>query len=402
MSQILFRNGHLATMSGEDLGVIEQGALVVSNGQIEFAGRESNLPPLHPAYQEVDLKGRWLTPGLIDAHTHLVYAGNRSDEHIRRRAGVPYAEIAAQGGGIRRTVRETRAAPADELKSSARARLNQLARGGVTTVEIKSGYGLDEATERRCLQVARELGEEGTASVTTTYLGAHGFPPEFQDQPEAYLDWVIAEVMPGIVRHKLADAADAFCETVACNAEQTRRYLQAAKALALQLHLHADQLTDGAGGELAASLGALSADHLEYCSEASTRAMGQAGTVATLLPGAYYCLQEPQAPPVQWFRQYGVPMVVATDCNPGTSPVTNLPLMMHMAATMFGLTVEEAWQGVTKNAARALGMNDRGELRTGLRADLAVWDFDHPQDLLASLGIYECHGTWLAGQAVQF
>lgn len=401
MSQLVFRNGHLATMSGEDLGVIEQGALVVANGQIEYAGPESHLPQLNPDHQEIDLKGSWLTPGLIDAHTHLVYAGNRSDEHIRRRAGVPYAEIAAQGGGIRRTVRETRAATSDDLKSDARKRLKQLARGGVTTIEIKSGYGLDEATERRCLQVARELGDEGVASVTTTYLGAHGFPPEFQDQPEAYLDWLITEVMPGIVRDHLADAADAFCESVACNTVQTKRYLLAAKDLGLKLHLHADQLTDGGGGELAAALGALSADHLEYCSEASAQAMGKAGTVATLLPGAYYCLQEPQAPPVHWFREYRVPMAVATDCNPGTSPVTNLPLMMHMAATMFGLTVEEAWQGVTKNAARALGMIDRGELRPGLRADLAVWDFDHPQDLLASLGIYECQGTWLAGQAVQ-
>lgn len=401
MSQMLFRNGHLATMSGEGLGVIEQGALVVTNDQIEYTGPENALPQLNPGHQEIDLKGRWLTPGLIDAHTHLVYAGNRSDEHIRRRAGVPYAEIAAQGGGIRRTVRETRAATADELKSGARMRLKQLARGGVTTIEIKSGYGLDEATERRCLQVARELGDEGLASVTPTYLGAHGFPPEFQDQPEAYLDWVIAEVMPGIVRDHLADAADAFCEKVACSAGQTRRYLQAAKDLGLKLHLHADQLTDGGGGEVAAALGALSADHLEYCSESSAQAMGKAGTVATLLPGAYYCLQEPQAPPVHWFREYRVPMAVATDCNPGTSPVTNLPLMMHMAATIFGLTVEEAWQGVTKQAARALGMNDRGELHPGLRADLAVWDFDHPQDLLASLGIYECQGTWLAGQAVQ-
>lgn len=401
MSQLVFRNGNLATMSGEGLGVIKQGALVVTDGNIEYTGPENALPQLNPGHQEIDLKGSWLTPGLIDAHTHLVYAGNRSDEHIRRRAGVPYAEIAAQGGGIRRTVRETRAATSDDLKSDARKRVKQLARGGVTTIEIKSGYGLDEATERRCLQVARELGDEGVASVTTTYLGAHGFPPEFQDQPEAYLDWVIAEVMPGIVRDHLADAADAFCETVACNAGQTRRYLQAAKDLGLKLHLHADQLSDGGGGELAAALGALSADHLEYCSEASAQAMGKAGTVATLLPGAFYCLQEPQAPPVHWFREYRVPMAVATDCNPGTSPVTNLPLMMHMAATMFGLTVEEAWQGVTKNAARALGMNDRGELRPGLRADLAVWDFDHPQDLLASLGIYECQGTWLDGQAVQ-
>ncbi|HAY13216.1 MAG TPA: imidazolonepropionase [Fimbriimonadaceae bacterium] len=401
MSQLVFRNGNLATMSGEGLGVIEQGALVVTNGNIEYAGPENALPQLNPGHQEIDLKGSWLTPGLIDAHTHLVYAGNRSDEHIRRRAGVPYADIAAQGGGIRRTVRETRAATSDDLKSDARKRLKQLARGGVTTIEIKSGYGLDEATERRCLQVARELGDEGVASITTTYLGAHGFPPEFQDQPEAYLDWVIAEVMPGIVRDHLADAADAFCERVACNAGQTRRYLQAAKDLGLKLHLHADQLTDGGGGELAAALGALSADHLEYCSEASAQAMGEAGTVATHLPGAFYCLQEPQAPPVHWFREYRVPMAVATDCNPGTSPVTNLPLMMHMATTMFGLTVEEAWQGVTKNAARALGMKDRGELRPGLRADLAVWEFDHPQDLLASLGIYECQGTWLAGQAVQ-
>lgn len=388
-------------MTENVLGVINGGALVVESGQIEFVGKETDLPPLAPGHQEIDLKGRWLTPGLIDAHTHLVYAGNRSDEHIKRRQGVPYAEIAAQGGGIRRTVRETRAATADDLKSDARKRLNQLAQGGVTTVEIKSGYGLDEATERRCLQVAREIGQEGIAHVTTTYLGAHGFPPEYQDQPEAYLDWVIAGVMPGITRDGLADAADAFCERVACSASQTRRYLQAAKDLGLKLHLHADQLTDGGGGELAASLGALSADHLEYCSEASAHAMGQAGTVAMLLPGAFYCLQEPQAPPVTWFRQYGVPMAVATDCNPGTSPVTNLPLMMHMAATFFGLTVEEAWHGVTKHAARALGMTDRGELRPGLRADLAVWDFDHPQDLLASLGIFECQGTWLAGQAVQ-
>jgi len=401
VSQTVFRNGHLATMTENVLGVIYGGALVVESGQIEFVGREADLPPLVPDHQEIDLKGRWLTPGLIDAHTHLVYAGNRSDEHIKRRQGVPYAEIAAQGGGIRRTVRETRAATAEALQTNARQRLQQLARGGVTTIEIKSGYGLDEATERRCLQVARELGQEGTAHITTTYLGAHGFPPEYQDQPEAYLDWVIAEVMPGIVRDGLADAADAFCERVACNAGQTRRYLEAARKLGLDLHLHADQLTDGGGGELAASLGALSADHLEYCSEASAHAMGQAGTVATLLPGAFYCLQEPQAPPVSWFRQYGVPMAVATDCNPGTSPVTNLPLMMHMAATFFGLTVEEAWHGVTKHAARALGMTGRGELRPGLRADLAVWDFDHPQDLLASLGIFECQGTWLAGQAVQ-
>jgi imidazolonepropionase len=326
--------------------------------------------------------GGWLTPGLLDCHTHLVFAGDRRDEFERRVAGASYEEIARAGGGILTTVRATRAASHESLLRHARARLGRLLEDGVTTVEIKSGYGLDVETELRMLRVARDLGSTGVVDVQSTYLGAHALPPEFKERRETYLRLMREEVIPRVVAERLADAVDAFCESVAFTPDECAALFDVARAHGLPVRLHADQLSDAGGAALAARFRARSADHLEHASEAGVRAMAEAGTVAVLLPGAFYFLRQTIPPPVGLLRAHGVPIAVATDANPGSSPSLSLLLMLNMACVLFRLTPEEALAGVTCVAARALGLeSDRGTLEVGKRADLALWNVAHPAEL---------------------
>ena len=347
--------------------------------------RSDQLPADWDAEERISLDGRLVTPGLIDCHTHIVYAGSRAREFEMRLAGVSYEEIARAGGGIVSTVKATRAAAEDDLVATALPRLDRLIAEGVTTIEIKSGYGLDAETEARMLEAARRLGRERNIQVVTTYLGAHALPPEQSDK-DRYIDEVCAAI-PKLAREGLADAVDAFCEKIAFSPEQVRRVFDAAKAAGLPVKLHADQLSNLHGARLAAEYAALSADHLEYTDEDGAAAMARAGTVAVLLPGAFYVLREKQVPPVAAFRRNGVPMALATDCNPGTSPLTSLLLTMNMAATLFGLTVDEAIAGVTREAARALGLQSGiGTLETGKCCDLAIWDVESAAELVYRIG----------------
>jgi len=382
----IWRNARIATMSPHrpGLGVIERGAIAASDGRIIWIGPEAEMPPFDAP--ETDCGGRWITPGLIDCHTHLVYAGNRAREFEMRLEGATYEEIARSGGGIVSTVRQVREASEDELLRQTLPRLDALIAEGVTTVEVKSGYGLDLTSERTSLRVARRLQEERPVSIATTFLGMHTLPPGETDR-ESYVDTVIHEMLPSLRGEGLVDFVDAFCEGIAFTPEEVARVFEAAKNDECGVKLHADQLSDLGGGALAARYGAASADHLEYTSEESVRAMASAGTVATLLPGAYYFLRETQKPPVELFRRYGVPIAIATDSNPGTSPLTSLLLTMNMAATLFGLTVEECLLGVTRIAARALSAHeDTGTLEPGNCADLAIWDIDDPAELVYRIG----------------
>jgi imidazolonepropionase len=383
----LIRNAHLATMVEGDVpyGAIEDGALAISGGRIAWLGPEAELPH-RDAGALIDGGGGWLTPGLIDCHTHLVFGGDRAGEFEQRLLGVSYEEIARAGGGIASTVAATRAASAAELEANAAGRLARLRAEGVTTVEIKSGYGLDLATEIRQLEVARALAGPGI-EVRTSYLGAHALPAEFADDRDGYLRLVCNEVMPEVARRGLGDAVDAFCEGIAFQPDEVARVFEAARAHGLPVKLHADQLSDLGGATLAARFGALSADHLEYVSDEGVAAMAAAGTVAVLLPGAFYTLRERQVPPVGSFRRAGVAIAVATDCNPGSSPVASLLTVLNMACILFGLTPEEALAGATRNAARALGLDDRGQLAVGRRADLALWRIGRPAELSYGLGM---------------
>ena len=386
----LWHSARLATMvpGGTPYGAIEDGAIAVHDGRIAWVGATGDLPgPAAGLAKDVaDLEGRWVTPGLIDCHTHLVYGGDRAEEFELRLKGASYAEIARAGGGIRSTVAATRSADEAALTASALPRLQALLAEGVTTVEIKSGYGLERETELRQLKVARALGEKRPVTVRTTFLGAHALPPEFEDRSDAYIESVIA-MLPDVAASGLADAVDAFCETIAFTPEQTARVFAAASEQGLPVKLHADQLSDLGGAALASRFGALSADHLEYTSEAGVAAMAEAGTVAVLLPGAFYVLRETQLPPIERFRAAGVPIAIATDCNPGSAPVTSLLLMLSMACTLFRLTPEEALAGVTRHAARALGIGEsHGTLAVGMAADLAVWDIERPAELAYRVG----------------
>ncbi len=383
----LWVNARLATMvtGGAPYGVIENGALAASDGRIAWAGPGDALPA-EGAAETMDLDGAWVTPGLIDCHTHLVFGGDRAAEFEERLSGVPYAEIARRGGGILSTVRATREAGEALLLARADRRLEALRAGGVTTVEIKSGYGLDLETECRMLRVARALGRRPDIDVVTSFLGLHAVPPAEEIGRAAFVDAVSGPMLEAVAAEGLADAVDAFCEGIAFSAEEVRRFFEAARALGLPLRLHADQLSDCGGAELAGRLGALSADHVEYASEAGVRAMARAGTVAVLLPGAFYVLGERQSPPVAAFRAAGVPMAVATDANPGSSPLLSPLLALNMACVLFRLTPEEALRGMTVNAARALGLDDRGTLEVGKLADLAVWRIDRPAELAYWIG----------------
>jgi imidazolonepropionase len=389
----IWLNARLATVAPgrAGLAVCEPGAVAASAGRIVFAGPMAELPSGWDAAERIALDGRWITPGLIDCHTHLVYAGDRAHEFELRLKGASYEDIAKQGGGILSTVTATRAASEDDLVAQSRPRLDRLVAEGVTTVEIKSGYGLDLDTEARILRAARRLGGEGVVEVVTSFLGAHALPPEAEGNKDRYIDQVCA-MIPVLAQERLADAVDAFCESIAFSPAQAARVFAAARAAGLPVKLHADQLSNLHGARLAAKHSALSADHLEYTDEDGVAAMAQARTVAVLLPGAFYVLREKQLPPIEALRRHGVPIALATDCNPGTSPVTSLMLIMNMAATLFRLTVEEAIAGVTREAARALGrLADIGTLEAGKRCDLAIWNIERPAELVYRLGFNPLH-----------
>jgi imidazolonepropionase len=388
----IWLNARLATMAGPGFGVQEAGAVAARGGRIAFVGTMAELPSGWDAVERIDCGGRWITPGLVDCHTHLVYAGDRAGEFEQRLNGATYAEIAAAGGGILSTVRATRAADEAELTRQSLPRLDALMRGGVTTVEIKSGYGLEAASEARQLRVARTLGQIRPISVTTTCLAAHALPPEFAGDKPGYTRHVAEVILPAIATEGLADAVDVFCDAVGFSAEETRPVLEAAQRLGLPVKLHADQLANVQAAALAARYRALSADHLEQMDEAGAIALAEAGTVAVLLPGAFYFLRETHLPPVALLRRHGVPIALSTDCNPGSSPVTSLPLVLNMAATLFRLTVEECLLGATRHAARALGLQDEvGTLERGKWCDLAIWEIERPAELVYRIGDAPLH-----------
>lgn len=393
----LWRNARLATLTGDGWGLVENGALLTEGDRIAWAGPLIELPDAGRAAQDHDLGGRLVTPGLIDCHTHLVYGGHRAAEAEMRLNGASYEAIARAGGGIRSTVAATRAASEDQLFASAARRLRALMAEGVTTLEIKSGYGLSLEAEARCLRVARALGRDRRIDVRTTFLGAHALPPEFESRPDDYIA-AVCEWLPALHTQGLVDAVDAFCEHIGFSPAQTRRVFEAAHALGLPVKLHAEQLSDQGGAALAASFGALSCDHLEHLSDGGIAAMKAAGTVAVLLPGAFYMLRETKLPPIAALREAGVPMAVSTDHNPGTSPGLSLLLAAHMACSFFRLTPLEAVRGITVHAARALGLHDRGLLAAGQRADFVAWDLDHPNELAYWFGHNPCHRVVVAGQ----
>ncbi len=391
----LWTNARIATIAEgmPGLGIIEHGAILAEGERIAWVGPMADLPGTAPGVERIDLDGRWVTPGLIDCHTHLVHGGDRAREFEMRLEGASYEEIARAGGGIIASVTATRAASVEELVASALPRLDRLMAEGVTTVEIKSGYGLDLASELAMLRAARTLGARRDVSIATTCLSAHALPPEFRHDRTGYLDLVVDTILPAMVAEGLADAVDAFMEGIALSGEETARVFAKAKSLGLPVKLHADQLSNLHGARLAASFGALSVDHLEYTDEDGVAAMAEAGSVAVLLPGAFYTLRETQLPPVELFRQHGVPMAVATDANPGTSPMTSLLLAMNMAATLFRLRVDEIIAGTTREAARALGkLNETGTIEAGKYCDLAIWDIERPAELVYRLGFNPLHG----------
>ena len=393
---MLIIHAHLATMAeATGYGMVRDAAIGIRDGHILWIGAMNTLPgPAETLAREVlDAQGRWITPGLIDCHTHLVYAGNRAEEYEQRLKGASYADIAKAGGGILSTVRATRAAREGQLLAMSARRLESFLAEGVTTMEIKSGYGLDLASELKMLSVARRLGEVYPVTIRTSFLGAHALPPEFAGDADGYIDHLCNRILPAIAAEHLADAVDGFCETIGFTPAQIARLFDAATALGLRVKLHAEQLSDQGGAALAARYNALSADHLEYLSDAGAKAMAEAGTVAVLLPGAFYVLKETKKPPMDALRKYNVAIALASDHNPGTSPVCSLLLMLHMGCTFFGLTPDEALAGVTRHAAQALGLSTRiGTIETGKHADLALWDIAHPAELAYHVGFNPCAG----------
>ena len=395
-------NARLATLTGDaGYGAIEDGALGWREGVLVFAGPRAALPapPETLASDVVDAQGDWVTPGLIDCHTHVVFGGDRAGEFEQRLQGASYEDIARSGGGIVSTVRATRAASEDDLLAQSLPRARALRDDGVTTLEIKSGYGLDLENERKMLRVARRIGTALGITVRTTFLGAHALPPEYAGRADDYIG-AVCDWLPILHAEGLVDAVDAFCERIGFTAAQTRRVFETARALGLPVKLHADQLSDGGGAALAAGFGGLSADHVEYTSDAGVLAMKQAGSVAVLLPGAFHVLRETKLPPLDAFRAHGVPMAVATDCNPGTSPLQSLRLAMSLACTHFRLTPEEALRGATVHAAQALGFADRGRLVAGQRADFVRWRVAQPAQLAYWLGGDLVSAVHVGGRAV--
>ncbi len=387
----IWSDARLVTMEGDGLGLVERGLVAARDGRIVYVGPQDDAPAFE-ARERIGCDGRWITPGLIDCHTHLVYAGNRADEFEQRLAGATYEEIARAGGGIASTMKATRAASEDELVASALPRLDALLAEGVTTMEIKSGYGLETASELRMLRAARRLGVERGVTVSTSFLAAHALPPEFAGDADGYIDLVCTEMLPAAHSEGLVDMVDIYTETIGFTLAQTERMFTTAKALGLPVRIHAEQFSDMGGSALAASYGALSSDHLEYLSADGIAAMAKAGTVATLLPGAFYFTRETQLPPIAALREAGVGIALATDCNPGSSPMTSLLLAMNMGATLFRLTVDECLRGVTINAARALGMGaEAGSLAPGKRCDLAIWNIETPAELVYCIGFNPLH-----------
>lgn len=405
----LWRNACLATLSGAGrsyatappYGLIESGALLVEGDTLQWVGAEADMPrEFFARIKGVhDLGGACVTPGLVDCHTHLVYAGNRAKEFEQRLQGMSYEAISRAGGGIRATVAATRAASDAELLKLATRRLRALMAEGVTTIEVKSGYGLSAEHEARCLRVARELGKHNPVTVRTTGLAAHAVPPEFDGRPDDYIA-AVCQWLPGWAEENLIDAVDAYCDKVGFTAAQTRKVFSAARSLGLPVKLHAEQLSDQSGAALAAEFSALSCDHLEHLSPEGVQAMARAGVVAVLLPGAYYFLKQSKKPPVEALRKAGVPLAIASDHNPGTSPGLSLLMMMNMACTFWGLTPEEALQGVTCNAAQALGLRERGTLASGKRADFVVWDVSHPRELAYAFANNPCKQVVQGGRVV--
>lgn len=398
----LWTDARLATMvgvgAGAEANAIEGAMIAAVEGRIVFAGPIADAPTFD-ADRTVNCDGRWITPGLIDCHTHLVHGGNRSAEFELRLTGASYEDIARAGGGIVSTMQATRAADEGELVRTALPRLDALIAEGLTTVEIKSGYGLTHVDEIKMLRAARKLGSERPVRIATTFLGAHALPPEFSNDPDAYITAVCEQMIPAVAGAGLADAVDAFCEGIGFSIAQTRRVFEASAANGLRVKLHAEQLSNLHGAALAAEFGALSADHLEYLDQEGIGAMAAAGTVATLLPGAYYFVRETRKPPVAGLRGAGVPIALATDCNPGTSPLTSLLLVMNMAATLFEMTVDECLAGVTRNAALALGLGSEiGTLEVGKSCDLAIWDIERPAELVYRMGFNPLYARIWRGQ----
>jgi imidazolonepropionase len=391
----VWRNARLATLAEDasGLGLVDDGAVAARDGRIVYAGPEARLPAeLLRGADAIDCEGRLITPGLIDCHTHLVHAGNRANEFEMRLSGATYEEVAKAGGGIVSSVKSLRAASEGELVRQSLPRLDALLAEGVTTIEIKSGYGLDLESEAKSLAAARQLARVRDVTVRTSFLGAHALPPEANGDKDTYINLVANEMLPAIAALGLADAVDGFCEGIAFSPEQIAHVFDRAMALGLPVKLHADQLSNLHGAALAASYGALSADHLEYTDEDGAVAMAKAGTVAVILPGAYYFIRETKKPPIELFRRHGVRMAVATDNNPGTSPLTSILLAMNMAATLFGMTVEECLAGMTREAARALGLQgETGTLEAGKWADLAIWDVESPAELVYRMGFNPLH-----------
>lgn len=391
----LITNATIATMSDNSLGLIDQGALAMSDTEILWVGPASELPENYTiAENTIDAGGKLLTPGLVDCHTHLVWAGSRAEEFRKRLHGVSYKEIAEQGGGILSTVKATRAASEDELFELTRPRAQALISQGVTQIEVKSGYGLTLEDELKQLRVARRLGRELPVSVRTTLLAAHALPPEYREDADGYIDYVCNTILPAAAKDNLADAVDVFCENIGFSREQTEQVFNAAKAHGLPVKLHAEQLSDQDGAALVAKHKGLSADHLEYLSEHGIREMAKSGTVGVLLPGAFYFLRETKLPPIQQMRDAGVPIAIATDANPGSSPFIDIQLMMHMSCTLFRMTPEEAWLGVTRHAAKALGETDRGVLKAGNKADINLWNISSPAEICYQFGINPLAQRW--------
>ena len=399
MAPLLLTHARLATLEPDraPYGLNDDAALAIADGAIAWRGAMADLPADMAGHERIDLGGRLVTPALIDCHTHLVFGGNRAREFELRLQGASYEQIAREGGGINSTVAATRAETEEQLLASALRRADALIAEGVATIEIKSGYGLTIADEIKILRVARRIAEERPVRVVTSYLGAHAVPPEYRGRADAYIDEVVLPGLDAAHEEGLVDAVDGFCEGIAFSPAQIERVFAQAKRLGLPVKLHAEQLSNLGGAALLARHKGLSADHLEYLDAEGAAAMGASGSVAVLLPGAFYALRETQAPPIDLLRKAGVPMAVATDSNPGTSPLTSLLLAMNMAATLFRLTPEEALAGTTRNAARALGLADAGMIRPGLRADLAIWDVAHPAELSYRIGFNPLYRRILAG-----
>ena len=387
-NQNLIRNAKLAPMSDDqdDFDITNNGAIAIDGEQIVWSGEEKNIPNKYKKYNEYNAKGKLITPGLIDCHTHLVFGGNRSTEFNMRLNGKSYQEIAKAGGGIASTMKATREASFDDLLSSSLVRLDDMIGNGVTTVEIKSGYGLDIETECLMLRVAKRLESLRPIRIKTSFLGSHGIAPEYKNNPENYIKEVCLPALKKANEEGLVDAVDGFCETVALNVEQLKEVFDLAQKLNLPIKLHAEQLSHSGGVKLATSYDAISIDHLEYANEADAKLMSKSGSVAVILPGAYYTLNETQKPPIELFRKYKVPMAIATDCNPGSSPLTSILLAMNMASTLFKITPLEALSGVTKHAADALSLKDLGQIKPGMIADLAIWNLEHPSEFSYRIG----------------